>query len=283
MAMRRYLRRLAYQCGCLASVFLLVACNSLSRTRTADSECGPLGDCPPAKAGCHPIRVCENPTVMTLATDLDHLERHIDWYGSVVAKVPAVWGQARLTQYRDEFEKTMAKETENFAFGLQGTLARSDSAYFASATALSFAAQPKPPVIGSTSSSKGDAPSLVPVGGIAASYRYSPNSKAGVLRSASATRFAPPASGSAPAAAAPTPVAPTDLGDPATLVSDTDTVLAGRTAARLPDALPFGQGAGQVGIEPAEYLAQKKRYLDYLAQIRRENEGDDTADSPGYS
>ena len=57
-------------------------------------------------------------------SDLDHLERHIDWYGSVVAKAPDVWGQARLTQYREDFEKEMAKELGNFNFGLQGSLAR---------------------------------------------------------------------------------------------------------------------------------------------------------------
>ena len=34
---------------------------------------------------------------------------------------------------------------------------------------------------------------------------------------------------------------------------------------------------------PSLMVAQKKRYLDFLNQIRRENEGDDTADSPGYS
>src|SRR5262249_53552816 len=38
-----------------------------------------------------------------------------------------------------------------------------------------------------------------------------------------------------------------------------------------------------IGLEPTVVLAQKKRYLDFLNQLRRENEGDDTADSPGYS
>lgn len=278
--MQRILRGVRYLCLCPLPLFLLVACSSL-RPQTADSECGPLIDCPPAKAGCHPIRVCDNPTVLTLAADLDHLERHIDWYGSVVAKVPDVWGQARLTQYRDEFEKTMAKEVENFEFSLQGSLARSDAAYFASATALSFAAQPKSSSAGG--GGKGDGPTLVPAGALTGYYRYSPNDPSGIVRSGGITRYAPPASkASAPAPAAAS-VKPLEPGDAAGMVSETDTVIGARNAARLPDALPFGQAVGHIGIEPTEYLAQKKRYLDFLAQLRRENEGDDTADSPGYS
>src|SRR5438093_303142 len=120
--MRKFLMRIVYPAISLAPLVLMIACSSI-RMETAESECGPLVDCPPAKAGLHTIRVCENPSVLTLAKDLDHLEKHIDWYGSVVAKVPDVWGQARLTQYRDEFEKTMAKEVENFVFSLQGSLA----------------------------------------------------------------------------------------------------------------------------------------------------------------
>ena len=66
-----------------------------------------------------------------LACDLDHLERHIDWYGSVVAKVPDVWGQARLTKYREEFELLMAADKDTFKLNLQGSLGRSDQTYFA--------------------------------------------------------------------------------------------------------------------------------------------------------
>lgn len=262
--MNKWFRWVAYPTiGSL--VFLLVACSSM-RPQTADSECGPLIECPPGKVGCRPIRVCDNPTVLTLANDLDHLERHIDWYGSVVAKVPDVWGQARLTQYRDEFEKAMAQDRLSFDPGLQGALSRSDTAYFASATALSFAAQPKPPLIGTVSSTKGDAPKLVSTDGKTAAVTTSP------------------ASASDPTAKAADPVKPLDLDDPNSLVSGTETVIGARNPARLPGAHTFGNGKdGTIGIEPTEQLAQKKRYLDFLAQIRRENEGDDTADSPGYS
>ncbi len=39
----------------------------------------------------------------------------------------------------------------------------------------------------------------------------------------------------------------------------------------------------KIGLEPTIQLDQLKRYLDHLNEIRRINEGDDTADAPGYS
>src|SRR5258708_1118233 len=65
-------------------------------------------------------KVGEKPTMHALACGLDHLERHIERYGSVVAKVPDVWGQARLTKYREEFEKEMATNIPLFKETLQG-------------------------------------------------------------------------------------------------------------------------------------------------------------------
>ena len=46
-------------------------------------------------------------SLMAMARDLDELERHIDRFGSVTAKTPDVWGQARLTSYRQETEKRL--------------------------------------------------------------------------------------------------------------------------------------------------------------------------------
>ncbi|MBN9024003.1 MAG: diguanylate cyclase, partial [Rhizobiales bacterium] len=61
------------------------------------------------------------------------------------------------------FAPEMEAELKNFHLGLQGSLARSDQAFFAHATALSSAAQPKPPAIGRVSSVKSP-PVLVPTG-----------------------------------------------------------------------------------------------------------------------
>src|ERR1700676_3409332 len=59
--------------------------------------------------GCpHPAKVCEKPTVRALAGDLDELEKHVERFGSVVASQPSVWGQARLTKHREDFELQMS-------------------------------------------------------------------------------------------------------------------------------------------------------------------------------
>ena len=45
----------------------------------------------------------------------------------------------------------------------------------------------------------------------------------------------------------------------------------------------FQNASAGITIEPTVFLEQKSRYLSYLQELRRINEGDDTADSPGYS
>jgi hypothetical protein len=211
-----------------------------------------------------------------LAWDLDHLERHIDWFGSVTAKVPDVWGQARLTQYRQDFESQMNGQLGKFQFTLNGSISRTDQAYFASATALSFATQPQAPFIGSVTNTQGNAPSLVPTSQTVAQV----TKDAAGNTTTTTTNLGQPS-----ATPFPTPVtAPGATTDPtkllATNVTSTDPIK--RNDATLPTLLGFGSNAA-IQIEPTEYLAQMKRYLDLLAQFRRENEGDDTADSPGYS
>lgn len=49
-----------------------------------------------------------------LAENIDWLEHHIDTYGSVVAKQPDIWGEARLTKHRDEYERMMFGELNAF-------------------------------------------------------------------------------------------------------------------------------------------------------------------------
>jgi hypothetical protein len=45
----------------------------------------------------------------------------------------------------------------------------------------------------------------------------------------------------------------------------------------------FGLEDNRVGLEPTIHLDQLSRYLNHLNELRRVNEGDDIADSPGYS
>ena len=68
-------------------------------------------------------------------------------------------------------------------------------------------------------------------------------------------------------------------------VNRADPVVIARTA---PFALPAGPqgvsfGDEPLGLEPTLHLDQLSRYLNHLNQLRRINEGDDSADSPGYS
>ncbi len=101
-----------------------------------------LTDLPLAAESDEPqaLPAVERMTASDLAADLDSLERDIECYGSVAAEQPSVWGQARLTMYREEFEKTMQAQLNSFHATLQGSLSRSDQAYAADALALSYTA-----------------------------------------------------------------------------------------------------------------------------------------------
>jgi hypothetical protein len=215
----------------------------LSACRTCDmmSRCGDGGEdeCPGH------AKVCEKPTVRALAHDLDHLESHIERYGSVTIQHPSVWGQARLTKHREDFEKQMALELPNFTATLNGAVSRSDQAYFTNAFALSSAASAKP-----TSGS---------------------GSSGGASSSSS--------SSSAPAS---NPYAAVDAGIPADAFGAFGNIT--RTPANLPALTGFSALAKSgITLEPSTYLNQKARFLNHLNELRRLNEGDDTADSPGYA
>lgn len=182
--------------------------------------------------------------MMALATDLDWLQRMIEENGSVVPKQPDVWGQARLTKHRQEFENVMKGQLTEFKPSLQGALSRSDQAYFANAMALSAAASGAPAVL-------------------------TPTSETLVTAEQKSAQ-----------------IQPKDLGDPKDLVSDLekDKVFE-RTKVLQARQATFGgdTAAVKLSLEPSILLDQQKRYLDHLNEIRRANEGDDTADSPGYA
>ena len=157
-------------------------------------------------------------SVEKLATEIDRLECHIENYGTIVAKQPDVWGQSRLTKYRQDFEYIMAQRLDKFAETINASIARSDQAFLASALALQSAASGTPAVP--------DATKLV--------------------------------------------------GDP----NDPNQKIITRTA---PFQINQGSTEGQgIKLEPTVVLDQAARYLDHLNELRRVNDGDDTADSPGY-
>jgi hypothetical protein len=194
----------------------------------------------------------------------------------VVIKQPDVWGQARLTQYREEFEAQMRVDLNQFQERLQGSVNRQDNAFFAQAVTLSAAASGPGAV---TSYPRGTLPT--PTG-----TTVQPTN---VVLSPPATGAAPAAVGNAPAPGGTAP-APQDLinlnvfGNPITLPNFPGSA-PGYVSALAPASTggpTAGTGLG-ISLEPTIVLEQKARYLDHLNQIRRTNEGDDTADSPGYS
>jgi len=179
-----------------------------------------------------PPQTALDPCIEKLASEIDWLEGHIDAYGTIVAKHPDVWGEARLTKHRDEFERIMRAELGGFETRLSATVAQADQAYAVTAIALSAALDDS-----STST---------------------PQSA-----TASATNL----------------IATLDGGGGKLNLSER---VEGQGAFAKDRFANFPNG-GSIDISPVDYLDQLKRYQGHLNQIRRENEGDDTSDSPGYS
>ncbi|MGV3608205.1 MAG: hypothetical protein ACO1RA_17495 [Planctomycetaceae bacterium] len=75
--------------------------------------------------------------VETLAKNIDWLEGQINVFGTVVAKTPDVWGEARLTSHREEFEQELKKELTSFnKNSINGTEFASDQSFLAFAFAM---------------------------------------------------------------------------------------------------------------------------------------------------
>lgn len=165
----------------------------------------------------HKPAAAKDGAVECLAKEIDWLEHYIDEYGTVVPKQPDIWGQARLTAHRAEFDAKMQDELGIFTETLQASVRVSDQAFFGMAMALSK-------------------------GGADASSDWS---KIGLEKNTDA--------------------------DGKTSTSSTFVRSSGST-----DPL-------KLSLEPTARVAQMARYLNYVNELRRINEGDDTADSPGYA
>ncbi|HEV3142533.1 MAG TPA: hypothetical protein VGZ47_01460, partial [Gemmataceae bacterium] len=182
--------------------------------------------------------------IQRVAADIDALERHIERYGSIVPKRADVWGQARLMAHRHEFELEMQKDLPNFNDTLQGWLSRRDQAFLAGAFSLQAA-------LGGTPASQllgaGQSNSINTAISLAAEPHSVPSGSTGTppITSTASTAIAPPS-------------------------------FSGRDASGKLSPLP-------ISLEPSQHLSQKARYLNHLHELRRINEGDDNADSPGYA
>ncbi len=204
------------------------------------------------------------PSAEALAVEIDCLEKHIDWYGTIVAKQPDVWGQARMTKYRQEFERIMFDRLGGFQATLEGSISRIDQAYLASATSLSAAASGAPAV----NLPQDAATSRLIVGRQRAALNAAGNAK--------------PTPEQLSAVQAPTTIPIPSLDATKSGLSDFKDELQQRDYKTLGTGLSFGT-TPQISLEPTEFLDQQARYLNHLHEIRRINEGDDTAASPGYA
>ncbi|VTR98287.1 hypothetical protein [Tuwongella immobilis] len=226
---------------------------------------------------CEP-NVASDQSMMAVAKDLDQLELLIDWFGSVTAKAPDIWGEARLTRYRNEIDQELAKELHQFNVALSGQIARADQSFFESATTLSALASVKEVA---KESGKSGAEFVIPPlirtsrETIATTFNKEGEEvkKVTVMEGPASLAESP---APAPEAVAPPAESPKDMPPPSnpTIVSTAPSPVTQRKILKTVEG---------IGLEPTEKLNQLKRYLDYLGQLRRNNEGDDTADSPGYA
>tara|TARA_R110002095_G_scaffold111981_1_gene97824 strand:- start:13829 stop:17071 length:3243 start_codon:yes stop_codon:yes gene_type:complete len=182
-----------------------------------------------------------------VAVKLDHMEHKIGKDGTVVIKAPDVWGESRLTKHRQEFERVMAKKVNEFKIMMNASIQRSDQAYLSNALAIQAAA-----------SSVGKETANGTTVGIPGTDNYN------ILQQMSEGQ--PIVSGIAATGTTNSPIVRTNIYNNPNL---TDTNSAFKDM--------------KYGLEPTIQLDQLKRYLDHLNEIRRVNEGDDTADAPGYS
>jgi hypothetical protein len=92
-------------------------------------QLGPRQGHPPASHG--------DKAIEELASNIDWLEHELDRWGSVVAKAPDVWGEARLTKYRAEVEEQFQADITNFTENnLNAAQFVSDQAFLAAAFGL---------------------------------------------------------------------------------------------------------------------------------------------------
>lgn len=205
---------------------------------------------PAAWAG-GPIRFGVRSPVHAVAKAINKLELDLEQTGTVVAKAPDVWGQARLTQHREEFERQMAAQLTAFTANLNGEIARTDQAFLAQAIALSA-------VLNESKQSGSSDPSVVPA-----------------INLSTVTGMVSGITGVSPTDP---PSNPNNVNAPA--VDGNFTVVRAQPFQNL--STTFGSNTA-ITLEPEVLLDQRKRFLNHLHEIRRINEGDDTADSPGYS
>lgn len=220
---------------------------------------------------CLGISECAiDPSLESIAKDIDHIEKHIDCYGSIVAKHPDVWGSARLTKYQQEVEAVFIKESDPvnvqaMVSTYQGSRSISDQAFLASAVAINAAIT-------------GQGAGVFPPASLMVKKEVTKADATG--KKANADKGTKEETTNT--------VTPKDLDVPtdATIPEDFKSMSSIKESVKREELmLPLNgfHGEPKISLEPTMVLNEKKRFLDHLNEIRRVNEGDDNADSPGYA
>jgi hypothetical protein len=208
--------------------------------------------------------VHQDDAIETLASNIDWLERYIDDWGSVVAKSPDIWGEARLTRHRDEYEQQLRGLVTKFELQTNATVSSRDLADLQQLLALEILTAP-----GGSESASVSASSNRQNETEAATNNITINADgalANSLNRSNVTNPIPPADDDDAAATPPAP--PSFPGLPSSSPA---------TSSQVPVS------TARISLEPTIALDQQARYLNHLHELRRLGEGDDTADSPGYS
>ena len=181
--------------------------------------------------------------VEQLAAEIDWLEHHLDRYGSIVAKHPDVWGQSRLTRHRAEYEALLAAERGNFHEIANASLRRSDQSFLGLALAIQNG-------LPTTTGTKPAASGSGPFQNVTTLISTGTDARSSVIPLDRTAPFKTTADGK---------------NDFATFALDGEQKDVG------------------IGLEPTIHLDHLDRYVKHLQELRRINEGDDIADSPGYA
>ena len=186
-------------------------------------------------------------SVHQLACLIDCLDKKLFGYGKIAVQAPTVFGQNRMTGYRQDYEDQMKGQLQSFELILSAYQRRADAAALTSATSIAAAVQ---------------TPGAASGGG-------------GAARGAS--------SSSSSTVAIPSPVLPfaSLFNNASTLIGQNSADLTTSILTSLALANSASSKAG-IGLEPTVALDERSDFINHLNQLRRINAGDDASDLPGY-